>query len=52
MLIKSNKKSKIKRFKIFLEASEPDVDDIITIFSQLNHTSSVSFKIENKYKDH
>lgn len=42
----------IKRFKIYLEATEPDEDDVITIHSALNRTSSVSFRLENKYKDH
>ena len=38
------------RYKLQLEASEPDVDDIITIYSPLNKTASVSFKLTNRYK--
>ncbi len=33
-----------------LEATEPDEDDVITIYSPLSRTSSVSFKLKNKYK--
>jgi hypothetical protein len=35
---------------MFLEATEPDEDDIITIYSPLNKTSSVSFKLTNRFK--
>jgi hypothetical protein len=38
------------RFKLNLEATEPDEDDVIVIYSPLNRTSSVSFKLTNKYK--
>ena len=38
------------KFKMFLEATIPDVDDIITIHSPLNQTTSISFKLSNKYK--
>ena len=35
---------------MFLEATEPDVDDIISICSPLHKTSSVSFKLANRLK--
>jgi hypothetical protein len=40
------------RYEIQLEASEPDIDDIIKIESPLNRTSSVSFKIHNQFMTH
>lgn len=33
-----------------LEATEPDEDDTIVIYSPLNRTSSISFKLSNKDK--
>jgi len=38
-------------FKILLESTEPDEDDIINIYSPLNRTSSVSFKLANRFKN-
>lgn len=38
------------KFTVFLEATEPEEDDIITIFSPLNATRSISFKLTNRYK--
>jgi hypothetical protein len=38
------------RFKIQLEATEPEEDDVIIISSALNRTASVSFKLTNKTK--
>eukprot|EP00828_Plagiopyla_frontata_P031468 TRINITY_DN41301_c0_g1_i2.p1 TRINITY_DN41301_c0_g1~~TRINITY_DN41301_c0_g1_i2.p1 ORF type:complete len:450 (-),score=29.10 TRINITY_DN41301_c0_g1_i2:51-1400(-) len=38
------------KYKLQLESAEPDVDDIITIYSPLNKTASVSFKLTNRYK--
>ena len=40
------------KFKIYLESTEPDVDDIITIHSALHKTTSISFKLSNKYKQY
>lgn len=45
-----NKNYFLSRFKIFLEATEPELDDIITIHSPLNKTTSVSFKLNNRFK--
>merc|ERR1712166_1502666 len=45
-----NKKSGGRwRFEVQLEASEPEVDDVITIEAALHRTSSVSFKIQNQF---
>lgn len=33
-----------------MEASPPEVDDLIVITSPLRKTSSVSFKLTNRYK--
>ena len=38
------------KFPLSLEASPPDVDDLIVISSPLHKTSSVSFKLTNRYK--
>ncbi len=35
-----------------LEATEPDEDDHIVIYSPLNKTTSVSFKLTNRYKQY
>ena len=35
------------KFKISLEATQPDVDDLIIIRSPMNKTTSVSFKLTN-----
>ena len=40
------------RYEIQLEATEPDIDDVIKIESPLNRTSSVSFKIHNQFMTH
>ncbi len=40
------------KFKVILEATDPDEDDTIIIYSPLNRTSSVSFKLTNKYKQY
>lgn len=40
------------KFKLTLEATEPDEDDIIHIFSPINKTSSVSFRLSNRYKSY
>ena len=37
------------RFDVQLDATEPDVDDEITIEAMLNRTSSVSFKLTNQF---
>lgn len=34
-----------------MEALEPEVDDTIVITSQLNRTTTVSFKLTNLYKN-
>ena len=39
--------SKFIRFKVSLEATPPDVDDIILIRSPMNTTSSVTFRLTN-----
>ncbi|KAF0687983.1 Aste57867_20364 [Aphanomyces stellatus] len=39
------------RFDIHLDASEPVVDDVLTIESALNQTSSVSFKLTNQFRE-
>jgi len=45
-----NKKSGGRwRFEIQLEATEPQVDDVIKIEASLNRTASVSFKIHNQF---
>ncbi|CAD8117028.1 unnamed protein product [Paramecium sonneborni] len=38
------------KYKIVLEATQPDEDDVIIISSPLNKTTSVSFKLTNKTK--
>lgn len=38
------------KFPVVLEANPPDVDDLIVITSPLQKTSSVSFKLTNRYK--
>lgn len=38
------------RFKLNLEATEPEEDDVIQIFSPINKTSSVSFRLANRLK--
>lgn len=40
------------KFKMYLEAEEPDEDDIIVIQSPLNQTSSISFRLSNRYKQY
>ena len=39
------------KFNVIFEALEPDVDDVITITSPLQKTSSVSFKLTNHLKN-
>lgn len=39
------------RYRINFEATEPECDDIINIYAPLNKTSSVSFKLVNRYKN-
>jgi len=39
------------RYNMLFESLEPDFDDIITIESPLNKTSSVAFKLNNIYKN-
>ncbi|KAF0745951.1 hypothetical protein AaE_008324 [Aphanomyces astaci] len=39
------------RFDIHLDASDPVVDDVLTIESALNQTSSVSFKLTNQFRE-
>ena len=39
------------RYQLTLEATEPDVDDTITIESSINHTASVSFKLTNQFRE-
>ncbi|RHY34023.1 hypothetical protein DYB32_001211 [Aphanomyces invadans] len=39
------------RFDIHLDASDPVVDDVLTIESALNQTSSVSFKLSNQFRE-
>lgn len=38
------------KFRVFLEATDPDEDDTLVIYSALNSTKSVSFKLTNRYK--
>ena len=38
-------------FQLSLESTDPAVDDTIVIESQLNHTSSVSFKLSNQFRE-
>lgn len=38
------------RYKLSLEATEPDVDDVIEIEAPLLVTNSVSFKLSNRVK--
>ena len=40
------------RFRLNLEATEPDDDDVIQIFSPINKTSSISFKLANRIKSY
>ena len=40
------------KFNAVFEATEPQVDDIITIQSPLQKTSSVSFRLTNHIKQH
>ncbi|CAD8106047.1 unnamed protein product [Paramecium primaurelia] len=40
------------KYKIILEATPPDEDDVIIISSPLNKTTSVSFKLTNKTKNY
>jgi hypothetical protein len=39
------------KFPLSLESTPPDVDDLIVISSPLHKTSSVSFKLTNRYKN-
>ena len=39
------------RFQLSVEAEEPDIDDLIVIESQLNQTSSISFKLTNQFRE-
>lgn len=38
------------RFEVVLDASDPPVDDTITIESSLNQTSSVTFQLRNQFR--
>lgn len=38
------------RFKTILLSTDPEIDDIITLHSQINQTKTVSFKLQNKSK--
>ena len=37
------------RYEVFVESTEPEVDDVITISSELGRSSSVSFKLANAF---
>ncbi|KDO33411.1 hypothetical protein SPRG_02218 [Saprolegnia parasitica CBS 223.65] len=39
------------RFDVHLDASDPVVDDVLTIESALNQTSSVAFKLTNQFRE-
>ncbi|OQS03556.1 hypothetical protein THRCLA_04122 [Thraustotheca clavata] len=39
------------RFDVHLDASDPVVDDVLTIESALNQTSSVTFKLTNQFRE-
>lgn len=39
------------KFRVFLEATDPDEDDILTVYAPLSATRSISFKLTNKYKN-
>ena len=38
------------KYKVKLISEEPEITDTITIYSTLNKTTQVSFKLENKSK--
>ena len=38
-------------YNVLLEATEPDIDDIITIESHIGRTTSVSFNLANQFKN-
>lgn len=38
------------KFKAFAEATEPDEDDVLTIYSPMYVTNSVCFKLTNRFK--
>lgn len=38
------------RFEVVLDSSDPTVDDVITIESSLNQTSSVTFQLRNQFR--
>jgi hypothetical protein len=39
------------RFEIVLDVTDPPIDDVITIESSLNQTSSVSFNLRNQFRE-
>ncbi|KAG7398672.1 Cilia- and flagella-associated protein 47 [Phytophthora boehmeriae] len=39
------------RFDVTLDAGDPPVDDVLTIESSLNQTSSVSFQLRNQFRE-
>ncbi|TMW58151.1 hypothetical protein Poli38472_011739 [Pythium oligandrum] len=47
-----NKKSGGRwRFEVVLDVSDPPVDDVLTIESTLNQTSSISFQLRNQFRE-
>ncbi|CAK4117218.1 unnamed protein product [Aphanomyces euteiches] len=50
-LIVKKRSGGLWRFDIHLDASDPFVDDVLTIESALNQTSSVSFKLTNQFRE-
>ena len=38
------------KFRVFLEATDPDEDDTLVVYAPLNSTRSISFKLTNRFK--
>ncbi|KAE9083214.1 hypothetical protein PF010_g21298 [Phytophthora fragariae] len=49
LLVKKNSGG-LWRFDVVLDAGDPPVDDVLTIESSLNQTSSVSFQLRNQFR--
>ncbi|OQR96965.1 hypothetical protein ACHHYP_12938 [Achlya hypogyna] len=50
-LIVKKRSGGLWRFDVHLDASDPVVDDVLTIESALNQTSSVAFKLTNQFRE-
>ncbi|KAJ0394854.1 hypothetical protein ATCC90586_004653 [Pythium insidiosum] len=50
-LLLQRKKGGLWRFEVALDVSDPVVDDVLTIESTLNTTSSVTFQLRNQFRE-